>query len=396
MPSLPLPFITSFFLFFILLKVTFSNGHKISVLPLFAIGSYGLQSALLGLIWGYKVTFSLQLLAAFATLIPPLTYAALTSMVTTTTNVRIAWLLLPAFGIALFVLFIPWMNMPILDDLLDFIIVAVYLFYGGLMIWIAMSMETEWMDQLPFQRLISANRTFVVAGTAMLLSAVVDMFVFYDLVSNGGNIAPEVVSLSNLMLLVALGISVLRMSGAAPSADPTRERPIDTTSQAPALPMDEVLEDGMTREEMLAQQAATLTQLDAYMLENRIYRDENLSLDRLARRTLIPSRQISLVINNLRALNVPQYVNTFRIIEACERLKQTDAPITEIIYDVGFTTKSNFNREFQRIVGVSPSAWRRSNDMNSRPSDWPFVMDFIKTTTALRGDFSLHSAEEST
>jgi AraC-like DNA-binding protein len=395
MPSLPLPFFTSFFLFFILLKVTFSNGHKISVLPLFAIGSYGLQSALLGLIWGYKVTFSLPLLAAFATLIPPLTYAALTSMVTTTTNARIAWLLGPAFGIALFVLFIPWMNLPILDDMLDFIIVGVYLFYGGLMIWIAMSMETEWMDQLPFQRLISANRTFVVAGAAMLLSAAIDMIVFYDLISNGGNIAPEVVSLSNLMLLVALGISVLRMSGAAPSADPSRETPIKDVQTA-KLSMDEVLEDGMTREELLAQQTATLTQLDAYMLEHRIYRDENLSLDRLARRTLIPSRQISLVINNLRALNVPQYVNTFRIIEACERLKKTDAPITEIIYDVGFTTKSNFNREFQRIVGVSPSAWRRSNDFDNRPSDWPFVMDFIKSTTALRADFSLHSAEEST
>ncbi len=395
MPSLPLPFLTSFFLFFILLKVTFSHGHKIGVLPLFAIGSYALQSALLGLIWGYKVTFSLPLLAAFATLIPPLTYVALTSMVSTTTNVRTAWVLVPASGIAIFILFIPFLEFRLLDELLDFIVVAVYLFYGSLMIRVAMSMETEWMDQLPFQRLISANRTFVIAGTAMLLSAMVDLAVFYDLARNGGSVATEVVGISNLMLLIALGISVLRMSGAAPTADPDLEKPVNPQA-ARNLAADDEPEDGMTKEELLAQQTAVLTQLDAYMLQHRIYRDENLSLDRLARRTVIPSRQISIAINNLRALNVPQYVNTFRIIEACERLKKTDAPITGIIYDVGFTTKSNFNREFQRITGVSPSAWRRSNDFNHQSSGWPFVVDFIKSTPAFREDFSLYHAEVST
>lgn len=395
MLSIPLPFFTSFMLFFILLKVVFSHGHKIGLLPLIAIGSYGLQSALLGLVWGYEITFSLPILAAFAVMIPPLTYAALTSMVTTTSNGRLARLLVPALALAAFVLCIPLMDLRALDDLLDFIILAVYLSYGGLMIKIAMSMETEWMDQLPFQRLISANRTFVIAGTAIILSATIDMIVFYDLVVNGGNISSQVVGLSNMVLLLALGISVLRMSGAAPLVDPQVD-PEESQVENEEIIGDDSPEDGMTREQLFAQHTSLLTQLDAYMLQHRIYRDEDLSLDRLARRTLIPSRQISLVINNLRALNVPQYVNTFRVIEACERLKKTDAPITEIIYDVGFTTKSNFNREFQRVVGVSPSVWRRSNDFENRPSDWPFLMDFIKSSTALRGDFNLYSAEEST
>ncbi len=32
--------------------------------------------------------------------------------------------------------------------------------------------------------------------------------------------------------------------------------------------------------------------------------------------------------------------------------------IMQIMFEVGFLTKSNFNREFLRVTGKSPSAWR--------------------------------------
>lgn len=361
-----------------------------------AIGFYALQSALLGLVWGYEITFSLPVLAAFAVMIPPVTYAALTSMVSTVTTARLARTLVPAVAVAIFVLCIPLLDMRALDDLLDVIIVLVYSIYGGLMIWIGLREETEWMDQLPFQRLMSAGRTFLIAGVAMLASAAVDVAVTYSLATGAGRIAPEIVSISNAILLLALGWSVLRMSSAAPTSDAAATTEADGLPLADALPLEDPMIDGMTREELRAQQTATMAVLDEFMLTHRIYRDENLSLNRLARKTLIPSRQISIAINNLRALNVPQYVNTFRIIEACERLKKTDAPVTEIIYDVGFTTKSNFNREFLRVVGLSPSAWRRSADFGNQPSNWPFVLDFIPSMPSFSGQFSLHSAEEST
>jgi AraC-like DNA-binding protein len=40
-------------------------------------------------------------------------------------------------------------------------------------------------------------------------------------------------------------------------------------------------------------------------------------------------------------------------------LVETGAPVTRILFDAGFQTKSNFNREFLRITGMSPSAWRK-------------------------------------
>lgn len=363
------------------------------MLPLLVIGAYGLQSTLLGLTWGFEVTFPVPVLAGFAVLIPPLTYAALTSLAQVTTDRRAIWLVAPAICTAGFVLLFPFLGISQIEYLLDVVIVAIYLFYGGLMMRIAFIVETDWMDQLPFQRLPSAGRTFLVAGAAMFLSATVEIIVFMDLAHGSGTLAPEVVGLSNLLLLIALGVAVLWMSGTPPPVEEKTARPVVACEGSSGQAQPVGLIDGMSTEEYRALQQATLEKLDDYMMTHQLYRDENLSLDRLARRTLIPTRQISTAINNLRAINVPQYVNTFRVIEACELLKQTDAPVTEIIYDVGFTTKSNFNREFQRVVGVSPSVWRRSNKYDSKPSSWPFVESFFEPTTAPCRDFSLHRAE---
>jgi AraC-like DNA-binding protein len=61
----------------------------------------------------------------------------------------------------------------------------------------------------------------------------------------------------------------------------------------------------------------------------------------------IPARQISAAINRLAAKNVSQYVNEHRIAAACRLLAETDRPVATIIFEVGFQTKSNFNREFR-------------------------------------------------
>ena len=46
-------------------------------------------------------------------------------------------------------------------------------------------------------------------------------------------------------------------------------------------------------------------------------------------------------------------------------LASSDLPVTAILFDVGFQTKSNFNREFLRVTGMTPSDYRRSG---ARPS----------------------------
>jgi len=59
-----------------------------------------------------------------------------------------------------------------------------------------------------------------------------------------------------------------------------------------------------------------------------------------------------------------QYINQLRINGACELLMQGDLGITDICFRVGFNNVSNFNRHFLIQKGVSPSAFRKYQEIN--------------------------------
>jgi AraC-like DNA-binding protein len=54
-----------------------------------------------------------------------------------------------------------------------------------------------------------------------------------------------------------------------------------------------------------------------------------------------------------------QYLIGARIRLAARLLLETDRPVTEIAYDVGFEDLSNFVRTFHRAIGSSPRTYRR-------------------------------------
>jgi len=53
------------------------------------------------------------------------------------------------------------------------------------------------------------------------------------------------------------------------------------------------------------------------------------------------------------------HVNKLRIWQACKLLSDTDMPITDICFEVGYLNISNFNRTFLRHHKVKPSVYRR-------------------------------------
>nr|WP_246423072.1 AraC family transcriptional regulator [Roseospira visakhapatnamensis] len=53
-----------------------------------------------------------------------------------------------------------------------------------------------------------------------------------------------------------------------------------------------------------------------------------------------------------------EYINRLRIFKACQLLIETDGTITGIAHDVGYGTLSTFNRNFQRYIDLSPTAFR--------------------------------------
>ncbi|MGR6322478.1 AraC family transcriptional regulator [Micromonospora soli] len=54
-----------------------------------------------------------------------------------------------------------------------------------------------------------------------------------------------------------------------------------------------------------------------------------------------------------------RYLQRRRVERAMYLLVQTDQPVTEICYAVGFGSLGTFSRTFRDIVGESPSAYRR-------------------------------------
>ncbi|MCY0096638.1 helix-turn-helix domain-containing protein [Hoeflea ulvae] len=101
-----------------------------------------------------------------------------------------------------------------------------------------------------------------------------------------------------------------------------------------------------------------LAALDAMMEQTRLFSDNTLTLVRIARRMGVPARQISNAVNRCTDDNFSRYMNGYRIRHAQKLLRETDLPVTEIMLEAGFVSKSSFNGEFRRVTGVTPSQYR--------------------------------------
>jgi len=53
-----------------------------------------------------------------------------------------------------------------------------------------------------------------------------------------------------------------------------------------------------------------------------------------------------------------RYLQRRRVERAMELLCETSRPVTEICFDVGFSSLGTFSRTFRAVVGESPSAYR--------------------------------------
>ncbi|HCW66458.1 MAG TPA: AraC family transcriptional regulator, partial [Thalassospira lucentensis] len=64
---------------------------------------------------------------------------------------------------------------------------------------------------------------------------------------------------------------------------------------------------------------------------------------------------------------VSRYINKLRIEHACREL-ETGQNVTTAMLASGFNTKSNFNREFLRITGSTPTKWQSHSTVTQQTS----------------------------
>ena len=55
-----------------------------------------------------------------------------------------------------------------------------------------------------------------------------------------------------------------------------------------------------------------------------------------------------------------EYLNEIRVSNACKYLIETDLGISEIAYECGYKTASNFNKLFKKLIGTTPKEYRRN------------------------------------
>ncbi|NAS29876.1 helix-turn-helix domain-containing protein [Flavobacteriaceae bacterium R38] len=103
--------------------------------------------------------------------------------------------------------------------------------------------------------------------------------------------------------------------------------------------------------------------LKAYMAEEEPFLDPSLTVQSLAEKIELPSRELSVLINQGLGLHFFDFVNGYRIEKAMSILKdpsKSKFTVLEILYEVGFNSKSSFNTAFKKYTGMTPTAFRKT------------------------------------
>ncbi|WP_108868703.1 helix-turn-helix domain-containing protein [Aquimarina aquimarini] len=101
-----------------------------------------------------------------------------------------------------------------------------------------------------------------------------------------------------------------------------------------------------------------------FMLDKEPYLDASLTLQKLANQLNIPSRELSVLINQHMDTHFFDFVNEYRIKKAMQKLKNPSFKkhtIQEIMYDVGFNSKTPFNTAFKKHTNTTPSLYRKNS-----------------------------------
>lgn len=330
MPMIPLPFAVALLLG-VLLIATLRNADEKEVNQPFAllIGVCALQSMLIGLRWGYGISDVRFVLPIVAATIPPLVFAAFVRLTQIETSpIRVWWHAVIPVLVAALVL--RW------RDAVDWALIAIYVIYAAVLLWRA-RIGPDVFAQARFEGVNSALLALRWAAAALLASAAIDLLIALRPDGITTPTAAAIIGVANAAGLVVLGLA----AGVA-----ARARAPKAFDSAQATPME------------FPDERDLVLRIDDAMQGQKLFQDENLNLNRLARKIALPARAISSAINRAHGKNVSQYVNGYRIDEACKLLTATDDPVTSIMLASGFQTKSNFNREFRRITGLSPLEWR--------------------------------------
>ena len=88
--------------------------------------------------------------------------------------------------------------------------------------------------------------------------------------------------------------------------------------------------------------------------------DKDVTLKEISKKANMTIPSFCRYFKKLTDKTFTQFLNEFRIIEACKYLSESSTAVTQICYLVGFNNVAHFNKHFKRVTGKSPLAYRKS------------------------------------
>lgn len=139
-------------------------------------------------------------------------------------------------------------------------------------------------------------------------------------------------------------------------------QPVSLFNVTPELPIEEVkaghLSDKKSEDLSDENLQRLKQQVEAYMLQHKPYVNPKLTLNELAGMLKLPPYLLSKVINEGYDVNFFDFINTYRIEEFKRRMEDPHFQhytLLSIAFEVGFNSKTAFNRSFKKITNQSPS-----------------------------------------
>ena len=318
----PLPFVIAMFAgVFLVFEWTHRGLERRNGWFLAFLGLLIFQEVLIGLRFGYGLEGLRLIQPLSAALISPLAYLAFRRPAL---DRRALIHLVPLIGVLLSVLFFL--------DLLDVVLAATNLIYAMLLIRLGLggSDALGWVEVHRSKAVLAL--LWLVAGV-QVTSFLTDAVIAYDFFTTQGSNTVRIVAWTTVIGLMVFGVgyAMVILIGRRSTRTDAAER---------------------------ADNEAVFSKLSTLMQAEKLHLDADINLNRIARRMVRPAREVSRAVNAIAGCNVSQYINRLRVQEACRLLAGSDMSVTQVIYAAGFNTKSNFNREFTRNTGQTPSAWR--------------------------------------
>ena len=102
------------------------------------------------------------------------------------------------------------------------------------------------------------------------------------------------------------------------------------------------------------------------MEENEPYLESNLSMYDLAKQLNVSARELSICINHTLDKHFFDFINEYRIKKAMELIRNSSddkLTILEVLYEVGFNSKSSFNTAFKKHTGITPTEFKKNSSL---------------------------------